>query len=150
MRVLIQRVLEATVCVDNAIVSQIKNGLLLFVGIESEDGNEDIDYLVSKISQLRIFSDSEGKINLSIKETQGSFLAVSQFTLHAQTRKGNRPSFIKAARSEISEPLFNTFVKQLSIASDTLVQTGVFGADMKVSLVNDGPVTIWIDSKLRE
>lgn len=150
MRILIQRVLEASVSVDNAIVSKINNGLLLFVGIETEDGIEDIDYLVSKISQLRIFSDSEGKMNLSIKEIQGSFLAVSQFTLHAQTRKGNRPSFIKAARSEISEPLFNTFVKQLSVASETLVQTGIFGADMKVSLVNDGPVTIWMDSKLKE
>jgi len=150
MRVLIQRVSEASVTVGNSVVSQIKHGLLLFVGIESEDGEEDIEYLVSKISQLRIFSDEEGKMNLSIKDTQGSFLAVSQFTLHALTRKGNRPSFIKAARPEISEPLFNAFVSRLNVVSDTEVQTGIFGADMKVQLVNDGPVTIWIDSKQKE
>ncbi|MCO6494453.1 MAG: D-tyrosyl-tRNA(Tyr) deacylase [Bacteroidetes bacterium] len=150
MRALIQRVTSASVVVENKAVGAIDIGLLLFVGIEEADTLEDVQYLVSKISQLRIFPDSEGKMNLSVSDVNGSMLAVSQFTLHAMTKKGNRPSFIKAAKAIISEPLFNTFVSELKKTSGLNVQTGIFGADMKVHLVNDGPVTIWIDSKNKE
>ncbi|MCK9480585.1 MAG: D-aminoacyl-tRNA deacylase [Bacteroidia bacterium] len=150
MRVLIQRVSRASVLVEQKHVGSINQGLLLFVGIEEDDTLDDIQYLTSKITQLRIFSDSEGKMNLSVKDISGSMLAVSQFTLHAMTKKGNRPSFIKAAKPIVSEPLFHTFVNNLRDFSGLEVQTGVFGADMQVHLVNDGPVTIWIDSKNKE
>lgn len=149
MRVLIQRVSEASVTIDNTISGRIGQGLLILLGIEQEDGQEDIDWLVKKISQLRIFSDENGKMNWSVSDVAGSLLVVSQFTLHASTKKGNRPSYIKAARPEIAIPLYKAFIESLE-AQNLLVETGEFGADMKVSLVNDGPVTIWMDSKKKE
>jgi D-tyrosyl-tRNA(Tyr) deacylase len=151
MRVLIQRVSSATVEFDGEVFSSIGPGLLLFVGIEEADGDEDMEWLAGKIARLRIFDDEAGVMNLDILQSNGDVLAVSQFTLHASVRKGNRPSYIRSARPEISKPLYEKFVARMS---DELggreVRTGVFGADMKVSLVNDGPVTIWIDSKHRE
>lgn len=149
MRLLIQRVSEAKVEVDGKVIGAIKKGLLILAGIESEDTAEDIDWLVRKVTSLRIFSDDEGKMNLSIKDIVGEILVVSQFTLHASTKKGNRPSFIKAARPETAVPLLDQFVTQLK-TEISKVETGEFGADMKVSLCNDGPVTIWIDSKNKE
>lgn len=149
MRLLIQRVSEAKVEVDGKVIGAIKKGLLILAGIESEDTSEDIDWLVKKVTSLRIFGDDEGKMNLSIKDIDGEILVVSQFTLHASTKKGNRPSFIKAARPETAVPLLDQFVTQLK-TEIAKVETGEFGADMKVSLCNDGPVTIWIDSKNRE
>ncbi len=146
MRVLIQRVSEASVKIDGAVRGSIDQGLLLLLGIEHEDTQEDIDWLVKKIVQLRIFSDEEGKMNLSVQDVQGSALVISQFTLHASTKKGNRPSYIKAARPEVAIPLYEQFIKSLK-AQNLPVETGEFGADMKVHLVNDGPVTIWIDSR---
>lgn len=150
MRTLLQRVSEASVRVDGDVIGQIGAGLLVFVGIEEADEFEDIDWLVRKIVSMRIFSDSEGRMNLSLMDIGGGLLAVSQFTLHASTRKGNRPSFIRAAHPDRAQPLFNLFVEKVREAGVTEVQTGEFGADMKVSLINDGPVTIWIDSKARE
>lgn len=150
MRTLLQRVSEASVRVDGDVIGQIGAGLLVFVGIEEADELEDIDWLVRKIVSMRIFSDSEGRMNLSLMDIGGGLLAVSQFTLHASTRKGNRPSFIRAAHPDRAQPLFNQFVEKVREAGVTEVQTGEFGADMKVSLINDGPVTIWIDSKARE
>lgn len=150
MRVLIQRVTEASVTIEGSVKSAIGPGLLVLVGIENEDAVEDIDWLCKKIIQLRIFSDGEGKMNLSVLDTQGQILVISQFTLHASTKKGNRPSYIKAARPEVAIPLYEQFVDRLSIALGQPVRTGEFGADMKVRLLNDGPVTIWIDSKNRE
>ncbi len=151
MRVLLQRVEEASVEIDSSILSSIKKGLLLFLGIEAEDTSEDIAWLVKKITALRIFSDEEGKMNLSIKDIAGELLVVSQFTLHASTKKGNRPSFIKAARPELATPLYEKFKVQLEEElGKAKVKSGVFGADMKVSLVNNGPVTIWLDSKNKE
>lgn len=149
MRALIQRVREASVTIDSHISGFIDRGLLVFLGIESEDSTEDIDWLIQKITQLRIFSDSEGKMNQSVQDIQGSVLVVSQFTLHASTKKGNRPSYIKAARPEIAIPLYETFIAKLK-QTQIPVQTGEFGADMQVGLLNDGPVTIWIDSKNKE
>lgn len=146
MRVLIQRVSEASVTIKGNVHGSIKQGLLLLLGIEHEDNQEDIDWLVKKITQLRIFSDDEGKMNLSVQDVKGSLLVISQFTLHASTKKGNRPSYIKAARPEVAIPLYEQFVKALS-THDLPVETGEFGADMKVQLINDGPVTIWIDSR---
>jgi D-tyrosyl-tRNA(Tyr) deacylase len=150
MRIVLQRVSEASVKIDNQIVGEIAKGLLLLVGIEHEDEKPDADWLIQKIIGMRIFSDADDKMNLSIKEIKGEFLVVSQFTLHASTKKGNRPSFIQAARPEKAIPLYDYFCEQLEQVSESKVQTGKFGADMKVSLVNDGPVTIVIDSKNRE
>lgn len=150
MRVVLQRVSEASVTIDKIQKGRIGLGILILVGIEHEDTIDDIQWLVSKISQLRIFSDNEGKMNLSISEVNGEFLVISQFTLHASTKKGNRPSYIKAARPEMAIPLYEQFLKELRQASGLKVEEGEFGADMKVSLINDGPVTILIDSKNRE
>lgn len=150
MRTLLQRVSEASVRVDGDVIGQIGAGLLVFVGIEEADEMEDIDWLVRKIVSMRIFSDSEGRMNLSLMDIGGGLLAVSQFTLHATTKKGNRPSFIRAAHPDRAQPLFKLFVEKVREAGVTEVQTGKFGADMKVALINDGPVTIWIDSRARE
>ncbi|MEY3100243.1 MAG: D-tyrosyl-tRNA(Tyr) deacylase [Bacteroidota bacterium] len=147
MRVVIQRVSEAAVKIDGTNVGKIQQGLLVLLGIETEDQEGDAAYLVQKISNLRIFSDAEGKMNLSIQDVGGQFLVVSQFTLHADTRKGKRPSYIRAARPEQSIPLYEYFVAELQKMSNSEVQTGRFGANMQVALVNDGPVTIIIDSK---
>ena len=150
MRLLIQRVTQASVTVDNKIKSTIKQGLLIFVGIINEDTKDDIEYLVKKAVNLRIFDDEYGVMNKSVIEIAGEVLVVSQFTLHASTKKGNRPSYIRAAKSEISIPLYEEFCSSLSEQLNKEVQTGEFGADMKVKLINDGPVTISIDSKNRE
>lgn len=149
MRVLIQRVSEASVTIEEKVVGEIQSGLLLFLGIEAEDNEDDIDWLIRKITQVRIFSDDEGKMNLSVQDLNGSILVVSQFTLHASTKKGNRPSYIKAARPEIAIPLYKLFLEKMK-NEKIPVASGEFGADMKVALTNDGPVTIWIDSKNRE
>lgn len=150
MRLVIQRVSSASVKVDESVVSQIENGLLILTGIEDSDNNEDIDWLVKKLCQLRIFNDSDGVMNLSIQDTGGDIIVVSQFTLHANTRKGNRPSYIRAAKPEIAIPIYNQFVSALEIFIGKKVGTGVFGAHMDVSLINDGPVTIILDSKNKE
>lgn len=147
MRVVIQRVLEAAVKIDGAIVGQIQQGLLVLLGIEHDDNQQDADYLIQKLTQLRIFSDNEGKMNLSVQDVSGELLIVSQFTLHAATKKGNRPSYIRAARPEQAIPLYDYFLTELKANCSGNIQTGQFGADMKVSLVNDGPVTIIMDSK---
>ncbi len=150
MRIVIQRVSEASVRIDNELVGQIDAGMMILLGIEEADGQSDADWLVQKVLGLRIFSDEEGKMNRSIAEMNGRFLVVSQFTLHASTKKGNRPSYIRAARPEHAIPLYEYFIQQLGILSNTTIETGKFGADMKVRLLNDGPVTIIIDSKSRE
>lgn len=150
MRVVIQRTTEASVTIDDKVSGKINNGLVVLVGIEEEDNDQDIDWLCKKLSQLRIFSDEEGKMNHDIKDVKGSFLVISQFTLHAKTKKGNRPSFIHAAKPEIAVPIYEKFKQMLEITSGCAVESGKFGADMKVSLVNDGPVTIIIDTKNKE
>ena len=150
MRVLIQRVKEASVTVDNKVISLIDNGLLLFVGIADDDTRDDILWLTKKIANIRLFDDENGVMNLSVMDTGGDILAVSQFTLMASTKKGNRPSYIKAAKPEISVPLYEEFCSEMELAVNKPIQRGVFGADMKVRLLNDGPVTIFIDSKNRE
>lgn len=150
MRVLIQRVKEASVTVDNKVISLINNGLLVFVGIEEQDNREDILWLTKKIANIRLFDDENGVMNRSVIETDGDILAVSQFTLMASTKKGNRPSYIKAAKPEISVPLYEEFCSEMELAINKPIQRGVFGADMKVRLLNDGPVTIFIDSKNKE
>jgi D-tyrosyl-tRNA(Tyr) deacylase len=150
MRVLIQRVSRAVVSIGGEKKSNIDKGLLLFVGIEEEDDDRDIDYLCRKIVQLRIFDDANGVMNLSVADVGGELLVVSQFTLHASTRKGNRPSYIRAAKSEKAIPLYEKFCQELGKMQQREVATGEFGADMQVELINDGPVTIWIDSKNRE
>ena len=150
MRVVIQRVAHAKVCIDGEVHSQIGNGLLVLLGIQPTDGQDDIDYLVPKVTHLRIFDDAAGVMNLSVRDVAGEVLVVSQFTLMASTRKGNRPSYIHAAPPAVAEPLYEAFVEQLSTAMEKRVQTGRFGADMQVSLLNDGPVTICIDSRHRE
>ena len=150
MRMVIQRVSEASVKIDNEIVGQIDAGMMVLLGVEEADDREDADWLIQKILGLRIFNDEEGKMNKSIAEINGRFLIVSQFTLYASTKKGNRPSYIRAARPEHAIPLYNYFIEQLGELSNTKIETGKFGADMKVSLTNDGPVTILIDSKSRE
>ncbi|POZ60316.1 D-aminoacyl-tRNA deacylase [Chromobacterium alticapitis] len=150
MRVLVQRVSRAAVTVDGATTGEIGGGLLLLVGVEEADDAADIDWLARKISQLRVFSDEAGVMNRSLLDCGGDALAVSQFTLHASVKKGNRPSYSRAARGEISQPMFERFVAALSDVLGKPVPTGVFGADMQVSLVNDGPVTIWLDSKKPE
>lgn len=150
MRVVIQRVSEASVVADGVLTGAIGPGLLILLGIEEEDSREDIDWLVKKINQLRIFNDAEGKMNLSVQEVGGSFLVISQFTLFASTKKGNRPSYIRSARPESAEVLYEAFKKALAEESGKPVECGIFGADMKVSLLNDGPVTIWMDTKNKE
>jgi D-tyrosyl-tRNA(Tyr) deacylase len=150
MRALIQRVTEASVEVEGNVVGQIHDGLLILLGIESEDGQEDIEWLTKKVTNLRIFSDEGGKMNRSIQDKGGSFLVISQFTLHASTRKGNRPSYIRAAPPDVAIPLYEQFVKTLAVHSGLRVETGEFGAYMKVRLLNDGPVTIWMDTKDKE
>ena len=150
MRLLIQRVTEASVSINGKTKNGIKNGLLLLIGIEASDAEEDIDFLCKKTVNLRIFDDENGVMNRSVREVDGDIMVVSQFTLHASTKKGNRPSYIRAAKPEISVPLYEQFCRVLSAMLAKPVQTGEFGADMQVHLVNDGPVTIWIDSKNRE
>lgn len=150
MKAVIQRVLQSSVTIDQKIVAQIEQGLLVLVGIEDADTKEDIDWLTSKIANLRIFGDENQVMNLSVKDIKGEMLVVSQFTLHALTKKGNRPSYIKAARPEIAVPLYESFVQQMEIELGKKVQTGQFGADMKVALINDGPVTIIIDTKNKD
>ena len=150
MRVVIQRVSEASVTIDNIIKGAIGTGYMILLGIRAEDTLEDIDWLTSKICGLRVFSDSEGLMNESITDQHGDVLLISQFTLYASTKKGNRPSFINAEKPDIAIPLYEEFVNMLSQKLGKAVKTGEFGADMKVSLVNDGPVTITIDSKNRE
>jgi len=150
MRVVIQRVSSASVSVDKTVKGSCGNGLLILAGIEEQDTGEDAAWLSAKIVNLRIFNDAEGKMNLSLKDVNGEMLVVSQFTLHASTKKGNRPSYILAARPEKALPLFNTFVGMLEKESGRAVATGEFGAHMEVALVNDGPVTIIIDSKNKE
>ena len=150
MRVVIQRVKEASVKIDENIKSQISNGLLVLLGIVDEDTNEDIQWICNKICNLRIFNDENEIMNLSVKDIRGELLIVSQFTLNASTKKGNRPSYIKAAKPDFAIPMYNEFVNYIGSQVDTKVQTGEFGADMKVSLLNDGPVTIIIDSKAKE
>ena len=150
MKVVIQRVLSSSVAINNNIVAQIQQGLLILVGIEDSDNQEDIIWLTSKIINLRIFADENQVMNLSVKDINAEIIVVSQFTLHASTKKGNRPSYIKASKPEIAIPLYESFVWQLETELGKKMQTGIFGADMKVSLVNDGPVTIIIDSKNKE
>ncbi len=150
MRVVLQRVSEASVKIKNEIHGEIESGILVFIGIEQEDEESDADWIIQKISGLRIFSDLEGKMNLSIKDIKGSFLIISQFTLYASTKKGNRPSYIQAALPEKAIPLYDYFIYKLNLETKLIIETGIFGEDMKVSLVNDGPVTIIIDSKNRE
>ena len=150
MRVVIQRVSEASVSVENNVTGKIKTGLLVLAGFEDSDNIEDIEWLSKKIVQLRIFGDDKGLMNLSVCDVSGEVLLVSQFTLHASTKKGNRPSFIKAAKPKTAIPLYEQFKKQLEVELGKPVQSGVFGAMMNVSLINDGPVTITIDTKNKE
>jgi D-tyrosyl-tRNA(Tyr) deacylase len=150
MRTVIQRVLQASVTINGVIKSAIKNGLLIFVGIEDEDNEDDIKWLVNKILNLRIFDDENKIPNIALKDTGGDILVVSQFTLHASTKKGNRPSYLKASKAEVAIPLYDKLINQLEKDIDKKIFTGEFGADMKVALINDGPVTIWIDTKNRE
>ncbi|MDX5326799.1 MAG: D-tyrosyl-tRNA(Tyr) deacylase [Bacteroidota bacterium] len=150
MRIVIQRVSQASVSIDDEIVGKIAHGALVFLGIETDDLREDADWLVSKLVKLRIFPDEKGVMNLDIGQVGGQFLVVSQFTLHASTKKGNRPSYIRSAPPEGAIPLYEYFVKKLEVESGRAVETGRFGADMAVGLVNDGPVTILIDSRNKE
>ena len=150
MRVLIQRVKEASVTVDGKVISLIDNGLLLFVGITDDDTRDDILWLTKKIANIRLFDDENGVMNLSVMDTGGDILVVSQFTLMASTKKGNRPSYIKAAKPEISVPLYEEFCSEMELAVNKPIQRGVFGAVMKVRLLNDGPVTIFMDSMNKE
>jgi D-tyrosyl-tRNA(Tyr) deacylase len=149
MKAVIQRVSQASVTIANKIVAEINSGLLILIGIEDADNQEDIDWLVSKIINLRIFGDENHVMNLSLKDIDGDMIVVSQFTLHASTKKGNRPSYIKAAKPEIAIPLYEKFISKMENELGKKVQTGEFGADMKVALLNDGPVTIIIDTKNR-
>jgi D-tyrosyl-tRNA(Tyr) deacylase len=150
MRVVIQRVSEASVTVEGAVIGQIQKGLMVLVGIVNEDEHTDIEWLSNKIVNMRIFEDEQGVMNKSLLDAGGSILLVSQFTLHASTKKGNRPSYIAAAKPDISIPLYKAMIKQLEKDLGAPIQTGSFGADMKVALINDGPVTITIDSKNKE
>ncbi|MCK5825229.1 MAG: D-tyrosyl-tRNA(Tyr) deacylase [Ichthyobacteriaceae bacterium] len=147
MRALIQRVTEASVAVNNEIIGSVKSGFLILLGIEDSDSIDDIKWLSAKISKLRIFNDENEVMNKSILDVDGNALVVSQFTLHSSTKKGNRPSYIRASKPDYAIPMYDKFVNQLEIDLGKKVQTGKFGADMKVALVNDGPVTIWIDTK---
>jgi D-tyrosyl-tRNA(Tyr) deacylase len=150
MRIVIQRVTEASVTVDEKVTGIIDTGLLVLMGVEDADTDEDIAWLSNKIVNLRIFNDEEGVMNLGIKDVNGDILLVSQFTLHANTKKGNRPSYIKASKPDIAIPMYEKMIRQLETGLGKKIQTGVFGADMKVKLLNDGPVTIVIDSKNKE
>lgn len=150
MRAVIQRVTQASVTAEGKITGSIRHGLLVLLGIEDADTMEDITWLSSKIVHLRIFNDTAGVMNLSVKETGGDILLVSQFTLHASTRKGNRPSYIRASKPEVAIPLYEKMITQLGLDLGKPVQTGIFGADMKVALLNDGPVTITMDTKNKE
>jgi len=150
MRAVVQRVSEASVTIEGDRVADINAGLLVLVGIEDADNQEDINWLCAKIVKLRIFSDDEGLMNRAIEDINGDIIIVSQFTLHAATKKGNRPSYIKAARPDVAIPLYENFIKQMEKELGKKVQTGRFGADMKVALLNDGPVTIFIDTKNKE
>ena len=150
MKVVIQRVSSASVTIDSKIVAEIQKGLLVFVGIEDADTQEDTNWLIQKIANLRIFGDENEVMNLSVRDIDGEIIVVSQFTLQASTKKGNRPSYIKASKPDVAIPIYEGFVQQLEKELGKKVQTGVFGADMKVSLLNDGPVTIVIDSKNKE
>lgn len=150
MRILIQRVKKASVTIEEKLISLINNGLLLFIGITEDDTQEDIQWLTKKVANIRLFDDENGVMNLSVIDIDGEILAVSQFTLMASTKKGNRPSYIKAAKPEISVPLYEQFCTEMELAVNKPIKRGVFGADMKVELLNDGPVTIFIDSKNRE
>lgn len=150
MRIVIQRVSEASVTIDDKVKSSIGKGLLILLGIEDSDTDEDIKWLCQKIVNLRIFPDENGVMNKSILESEGAILVVSQFTLHASTKKGNRPSYIRASKPDFAVPMYEKFVKQLEIDLGKTIQTGTFGTDMKVALINDGPVTIVIDSKNKE
>lgn len=147
MKTVIQRVAHATVTIDNTVVAQINSGLLILLGICNSDTNQDIEYLVQKIVNLRVFNDQNHVMNLSVKDVAGDIILVSQFTLYAATKKGNRPSYIAAAKPEIAIPIYNDFIKKLENQFGKKIQTGIFGADMKVDLLNDGPVTIIIDSQ---
>ena len=147
MKVILQRVAHASVSVEEKIIADIQKGLLVLLGIENQDQQQDIDWLVSKIINLRIFDDENGVMNLSVKDLQGDIIVVSQFTLHASTKKGNRPSYILAAKPEIAIPLYEKMIQKLETELGKKIQTGQFGADMKVALLNDGPVTIILDSK---
>ena len=150
MRIVVQRISEASVKINGEIVGSIAQGLMVLLGIETIDSQTDADYLIQKLINLRIFNDNEGKMNLSIQDIDGELLVVSQFTLHASTKKGNRPSYIRAARPEQAIPLYQYFIEQAQKELKTKIQTGEFGADMKVYLVNDGPVTIIIDSAYKD
>ncbi len=150
MKVVIQRVTKASVTIQNRKVASIKKGLLVFLGIVNEDSNDDIKWLINKVANLRVFGDENGVMNKSVIDVNGDVIVVSQFTLHALTKKGNRPSYIKAAKPDTAIPLYKTFVNQLELNLGRPIQTGEFGADMKVELINDGPVTIIIDSKNKE
>jgi D-tyrosyl-tRNA(Tyr) deacylase len=150
MIAVLQRTTQASVTINNIVKGKIDNGLLVLLGIAHEDTQEDVEWLATKIINLRIFADSEDKMNLSVQDIGGNILLISQFTLHANTKKGNRPSFIEAAKPEIAIPLYEDFIKSLNIKLGKTIETGEFGADMKVNLLNDGPVTIIIDSKNRK
>lgn len=150
MRVLIQRVNRASVLIDGEIERSIEQGLVVLVGIEDEDSDEDVEFLCKKITNLRIFDDENGVMNKSVLDIDGDIMLVSQFTLHASTKKGNRPSYIKAAKPDFAIPIYNNFISRITKALGKPIRTGDFGADMQISLVNDGPVTIWIDSKNKE
>jgi len=150
MRAVIQRVTKASVTIDGKINGQIANGLLVFIGIEDADDGADIEWLSNKIVNLRIFNDENGVMNISLKDASGDILLISQFTLHALTKKGNRPSYINASKPEVAIPIYEKMIRQLSTDLGKSVQTGIFGADMKVELLNDGPVTIVIDTKNKE
>ncbi|MBK7127946.1 MAG: D-tyrosyl-tRNA(Tyr) deacylase [Crocinitomicaceae bacterium] len=150
MRTVIQRVSSASVSIDGKVHGAIDSGLLVLVGFETADTEDDLKWLAQKICNLRIFSDDHGLMNLSVKDINGNILLISQFTLHAKTKKGNRPSFIDAARPEQAIPLYEKFISQLELELNHPIQTGIFGANMQVSLTNDGPVTIWVDTKNKE
>lgn len=148
MRLLIQRVIEASVIISGKTYAEIRQGLLVFVGIENSDDGKDIEFLAQKLVNLRIFDDENGVMNLSVSDIDGEIMIISQFTLHARTRKGNRPSYVDSAKPDVSIPLYEQFCKTVEMRTNNPVKTGVFGADMQVALVNDGPVTIWMDSKM--
>lgn len=150
MRIVLQRVSEASVKVDGKIINSIGNGFMILLGIESEDTRADVEWLAAKIVNMRIFSDENGLMNLALADVKGELLLISQFTLYASTKKGNRPSFIKSAKPDIAIPLYEYFIQYIENQFNIQVKTGIFGADMKVSLTNDGPVTIIIDSKSKE
>jgi D-tyrosyl-tRNA(Tyr) deacylase len=150
MRAVIQRVTKASVIIEGKVHAAIDDGLLVLLGIEDADTTEDIEWLSGKIVSLRIFNDANGVMNISVKETDGNILLISQFTLHASTKKGNRPSYIKASKPDIAIPLYEKMIQQLSSDMDKIIKTGIFGADMKVELLNDGPVTIILDTKNKE